>query len=70
MCNYSDFVWNKGERAGRDAGKKEGKAEALVNLMKNFKLSIDQALKGLSIPESEWDDYRKMVADLEAHPVG
>ena len=69
MCNYSDFVWNKGERAGVDKGIKKGKTEALVNLMKNFKLSIEQALKGLSIPESEWDEYRKLVADLEAHSV-
>ena len=65
MCNYSDFVENRGRKEGR----MEGKAEALVNLMKNFKLSIEQALKGLSIPESEWDEYRKMVADLEAHPA-
>ena len=65
MCNYSDFVWNKGEKAGV----KKGKAEALVNLMKNFKLSFEQALSGLSIPESEWEDYRKLVADLEAHSV-
>ena len=66
MCNYSDFVWNKGERAGV----KKGKAEDLVNLMKNFKLSIEQALSGLSIPESDWEEYRKLVAELEAHPAG
>ncbi len=65
MCNYSDFVWNKGEKAGV----KKGKAEALVNLMRNFKLNLEEALRGLSIPESEWDDYRKLVADLEAHPA-
>ena len=59
ICNYSDFVWNRGQR--------EGKAEALINLMKNFKLNIEEALKGLSIPEAEWDDYRNLVAQLEAH---
>ena len=69
MCNYSDFVWNKGERAGRNAGKKEGKAEALVNLMDSLKLSIEQAMNSLKIPESEWEEYRKLVADLEAHPA-
>ena len=62
MCNYSDFVENR--------GRKEGKAEAIVNLMKNFKLGIEEALKGLSIPESEWDDYRKLVQELNAHPAG
>ena len=29
MCNYSDFVWNRGQREGI----KKGKAEALVNLI-------------------------------------
>lgn len=69
MCNYSDFVWNNGERAGIDKGIKKGKAEALVNLMKNFKLSFEQALSGLSIPESEWEDYRKLVSQIEADSV-
>ena len=58
MCNYSDFVWNKGEQSGI----RKGKAEDLVNLMKNFKLNIEQALQGLSIPEAEWDEYRVLVA--------
>ena len=65
MCNYSDFVWNKGEQSGI----RKGKAEALVNLMKNFKLNIEQALQGLSIPEAEWDEYRVLVAQLEAQPA-
>ncbi|MBR4986917.1 MAG: hypothetical protein IKY83_14380, partial [Proteobacteria bacterium] len=63
--NYSDFVWNRGQREGI----KKGKAEDLINLMKNFKLNIEEALKGLSIPEAEWDDYRDLVAQLEAHPA-
>ena len=66
MCNYSDFVENRGRKEGR----KESKAEDLANLMKNFKLGIEEALKGLSIPESEWDDYRKLVQELNAHPAG
>ena len=65
MCNYSDFVWNKGERAGV----KKGKAEALVNLMKKLKLSVEQAMDTLSIPESEWEEYRRLVAEFEAHPA-
>ena len=62
MCNYSDFVENRGIKKGR----KEGKAEDLVNLMDSLKLSIEQAMNSLKIPESEWDEYRKLVADLEA----
>ena len=66
MCNYSDFVENRGRKEGR----KEGKAEALVNLMKKLKLSIDQALDALCIPESEWDEYRRLVQELGVHLVG
>ena len=61
MCNYSDFVENR--------GRKEGKAEDLINLMKKLKLSIEQAMDILSIPESEWDEYRKLVQELGVHPV-
>ena len=61
MCNYSDFVENR--------GRKEGKAEDLINLMKKLKLSIEQAMDILSIPESEWDEYRKLVQELGVHLV-
>ena len=61
MCNYSEFVANRGRR--------EGKAEDLVNLMEKLKMTIDQALDTLSIPESEWDDYRELVKKLDAHPA-
>ena len=61
MCNYSEFVENRGIQ--------KGKAEDLVNLMKKLRMTIDQALDTLSIPESEWDDYREMVKALEAHPA-
>ncbi|MBR4986028.1 MAG: hypothetical protein IKY83_09855 [Proteobacteria bacterium] len=63
MCNYSDFVENR----GRKEGIKEGEAKALVNLMQKLKMTIEQALDTLSIPEAEWDDYRMRVAQLEAH---
>ena len=66
MCNYSDFVENRGRKEGR----KEGKAEALINLMDSLKLSIEQAMNSLKIPESEWDEYRKLVQELGVHPVG
>ena len=62
MCNYSDFVENRGI--------KKGKAEDLVNLMKKLKLSIEQAMDTLSIPESEWEEYRRLVTEIEAHSVG
>ena len=65
MCNYSDFVENRGIRKGR----KEGKAEDLVNLMDKLKMTVEQALDTLRIPESDWDDYRALVQQLEARPA-
>ena len=61
MCTYSKFIENRGI--------KRGKAEDLLNLMRNFKLSIDQALTGLSIPENEWEEYRVLVAQIRAQAV-
>ena len=61
MCNYSDFVWNR--------GKQEGTIQALVNLMASLKLTIDQALQALKLPESEWDEYRDLVRKHGAHPA-
>ena len=62
MCTYSEFVENRGIKKGR----KEGKAEALLNLMKKLKMTLEQALNTLSIPESEWEDYRTLVEKIRA----
>ena len=85
MCNYSDFIMNKGIRQGRQEGRQEGLQEgrhvgiqegmkqgqltALVNLMRNLNWNIEQALQGLSIPENEWDDYRALVKEMESKTV-
>lgn len=69
MCNYSDFVWNRGKREGIKEGIKEGTIKALVNLMESLKLTIDQALQALKLPESEWDEYRDLVRKHGAHPA-
>ena len=55
MCNYSDFIYEKGVSDGELKGKAEGKAEDLIQLMKNLKLTFEQALTALSVPEIEWD---------------
>ena len=72
MCNYSDFVEmrgrNQGMVQGRNQGKIEGKAEAIIQVMRNFKLSMEDAMRGLSIPEDEWDSYRKIILQHNANP--
>ncbi len=65
MCNYSDFVANRSHKEGL----KKGKVEDLINLMKKLKLSIDQAMDALCIPESEWThgyDYGAFQALADA----
>ena len=69
MCNYSDFVWNNGMKEGKKEGIKQGKAEDLVNMMESLKMSIEQAMQALKIPENDWDEYRALVAQLEAQPA-
>ena len=69
MCNYSDFVWNNGMKEGKKEGIKQGKAEDLINMMESLKLSIEQAMQALKIREDDWDEYRALVALLEAQPA-
>ena len=69
MCNYSDFIMNKGLRQGRQEGILKGKTEALISLMRNLNWNIEQALQGLSIPEDEWDEYRELVREMESKTV-
>ena len=71
MMAYRD-VQNSVDTAKNDGlkeGIKKGKTEDIVNLMKKLKMTIEQALDALGISESEWDDYRKLVKELEAHPA-
>ena len=57
MCNYSEFVMNRGRKEGIKEGIKEGKAEDLINLMKKLKITWNkrwihlryQKLNGVSI---------------------
>lgn len=71
MCNVSYGIerraMNKGIAEGEARGEARGIEIAIVNsvrkLMKNFNISLEQALKGLEIPESEYPKYRKLIAE-------
>ena len=45
---------------GRLEGQLETRQESIQNLMKNLKLSMEQAMTALGIPETEWETYRKL----------
>ena len=57
--------WNDGEKNGV----KKGEARAIINLMDSLNLTMEQALQAIKIPESEWDEYRALVKQLEAYPM-
>ncbi|MBO4349953.1 MAG: hypothetical protein J6A01_03280, partial [Proteobacteria bacterium] len=61
MCNYSDFI----EERGIDKGIRIGQVKDLCNLMDSMKWTIEQALKCLKISEDEWDEYRQLVKEFE-----
>ncbi len=57
MCNLSKGVWEK----GRVAGMEEGVLKDIRNLMKTMKLSSDQAMQALQIPESEQPRFEELL---------
>ena len=58
MCNLSKGVEEKGRREGRQ----EGVILSLMNLMNNMKLTKEQAMEALGIPESEREEYTRELA--------
>jgi flagellar biosynthesis/type III secretory pathway protein FliH len=55
-----------GEKSGIQKGRAEDRAKALLNLMQKLKLTLEQALSTLDIPESEWTKYRMLVNQMQA----
>jgi hypothetical protein len=54
---------------GEKSGMNKGKAEALISLMQKLKLTLEQALNTLDIPESEWTQYRTLVNQMQTVPI-
>ena len=50
-------AWEK----GKTAGKAEGKADSIRNLMKTMNWSAEQAMKVLLIPEDQQGTYRQLL---------
>ena len=58
-CNKKEEVYNvcKAFDDHLERGRREGKAEALKNLMKNLKVSLEQAMELLGIPVEDKEKY-------------
>ena len=52
-----------GKEIGKEIGKQEGLRDSLQNLMKNMKLSLEQAMNALGIPETEREKYRASIKE-------
>uniref|UniRef100_UPI0040560606 hypothetical protein n=1 Tax=Agathobacter sp. TaxID=2021311 RepID=UPI0040560606 len=77
MCNLSKGVMEKameqgmeqgikqgikqGMKQGMEQGIKQGMAHSIANLMKTMKLSLEEAMNALDIPEAEQAEYIEML---------
>ena len=50
----------------REEGFFDARVEDILNAKKNFHITLDEAMKGLEIPEKDWDMYRETVKKAEA----
>ncbi|MCD8238204.1 MAG: hypothetical protein LUC92_02550 [Clostridiales bacterium] len=61
MCNVSYGIARRERNEGRVEGKEEILVGTLKKLMKNLGIGIDQAMKLVKIPESDYPKYRRLV---------
>ena len=69
MCEavekYGSKQYDSGKDAGRLEGKLEGKLEGRLDsiraLMKNLKMTAEQAMESIGIPKSEYQKYLNML---------
>jgi predicted transposase YdaD len=65
MCNLSEGVRDEGIAIGLERGREEGREEntiaSIKNLMKNLKLSLEQAMNTLEIPDADRLDYANAI---------
>ena len=58
---HDEIVFNEGKAEGRAEGRAEGKAEALINMMRELKLTFEQAAQVLHIAPDEYALYQKSI---------
>ena len=73
MCNLGMAIEMRGVEKGRAEGRAEGEAKgikkglltSIEKLMKTMKLTAQQAMDALEIPDEERADYTAMLASTE-----
>lgn len=61
MCNYSDYVEERGKKTGIAIGNKERLLQDVRNLMKNLNMTAEKAMQALSISPEE---QAELLAEL------
>ncbi|MCD7905571.1 MAG: hypothetical protein LUG24_08420, partial [Clostridiales bacterium] len=61
MCNVSYGIARRERNEGRVEGREETLVGTLKKLMKNLGIDIDQAMKLVEIPESDYSKYRRLI---------
>ena len=61
MCNLSKGILERGLEQGLERGKKERAVEDIQNLMETLKLTVEQAMDALEVPEVDRDMYKAML---------
>ena len=54
-------TWRRGIETGERRGEERNSIKLISNLMKNASLTFDQAAAMLGIPDSDREEYRKLV---------
>ena len=60
MCNLSQGILEKGLKQGRE----EGITDSLRNIMKSLKMTAEQAMEVLNIPQNEQGKYKTMLNSM------
>lgn len=63
MCNLSKGVEERGIAIGLERGMETGTLNAIQNLMETLKLTAEQAMEALKVPEEEKVKYAGMLKE-------
>lgn len=65
MCNLSKGIEEKGIAIGMERGMEAGMLQAIKSLMDTLKLTAEQAMAALKIPENEQFKYASRLNENE-----
>ena len=61
MCGVEQEIFEEGQAEGRAEGEAKGIEKSIKNLVSNLNMTVDEAMKALSIPESDRAFYASKI---------